>query len=430
VSTAVEAPSRSATSNSGIVRVALALAYISSATIPWNGWKYGLRPGDAFLLLALLVFFAADLGRVWPKLPPWVWQFGALIFLVTILHEVLPTDPFYLEHRLVISGPTVIRGNVEIQGNLQVGLKFLVPVIGLPMMYRFALLHDPRALYRGAAAFVLGTAISAFVGFSDLLGVTHLSLSLTKRPALGGRAPGLTLHPNFLAMTCVLALPFVLWELRSPRLRSRVFALLLLLALVVGLYASGSRAGAGAGPAAALLSFVVMPRYRDILPTVALLTGGAAAVVFALNPSIGASLLHAVRLSGGDNSVSGSDSQRAIVHHQGYLDFLHSPIDGVGMQVAEEAHNVYLQALAAGGILLFVGYVIFLLSGILTSLNRMKIEPLAYPLFVSAVAGGVFVFVQAALTDRLAYVPLGLIAAMPAAGLDAAGRPTAVDEPS
>lgn len=408
----------------GIAKVALVLTYLTSATTPWNGWRFGgVRPGDLFLLLALLVFFASDLGHVWPRLPGWVWQFGAIILLVTFAHEFFPTDPNYLSRRLVVGlNNAIVRGNVEVESNLTVGLKFVVPIIGLPLMYAFAYQHDRRALFRSAYAFAVGAAISALIGFSDVRGVTHLSKSLTGIPAVAGRAPGLTLHPNFLATTCVLGLPFMLAQIRSPRLRSRVVASILLALLLLGIYASGSRGGAAVGAGTMLLSFAVMPRYRQILPTVALLTAGAASLAFALKPSLGHSLLHAMRLAG-DTGTTGSNTARGFVGHQGVLDFLHSPIDGVGMQVAAEAHNVYLQALAAGGLLLCAGYVIFVASAVVKSVRLMGVMPLAHPFFVAAVAGALLSTVENALTDRLAYVPLALIAAMP-------GRPAEAPPPS
>jgi hypothetical protein len=404
-------PSGSETATTGLARIALVFTYVACAATPWNGWIIGVRPGDAFLLLALLAFFASDIGRRWPVLPGWVLQFGAIIVLVTVLHELLPTDPGYLAQRLVVD-PQGIR-IPEIQTNLGVGLKFVVPIIGLPLMFGFAYLHDKRALFRSAYAFAVGSAISGLIAFSDKLGVTHLSLSITGIPAASGRAPGLAIHPNFLATTCVLGMPIMLWQVGSPRLRSRISAVLILVALALGVYASGSRGGAAVMAAAVGLSFVLMPVYRRVLPTVALVTASVAGLVFVLNPSVGQSLLRAVRLTGNSGAQSGSDYVRSSVAHQGKLDFLHSPIDGVGMQVAAEAHNVYLQALASGGLLLLVGYLTFVVAGLVKSFRQRKFDPLAYPFFIAALAGAALSTVENALTDRLAYVPLALIAAMP-----------------
>jgi len=396
------------------VKIALALTYAAAAATAWNGLKEGgFRVGDMLIGLALLAFLVADAGREFPKLPGWVWQFGVIIFVITAAHEMVPTDPQYLANRLVINGVFPVPGGIELETNAVVGIKFLVPVIFMPLMFGFARKHDPKAILRAAYAFAVGVSISAAVGMADLLGVTHISLSLTHLPSVGGRAPGLTLHPNFLAMTCILALPVMLWQLLSDVRRTRVIAFLFLIALLLGLYASGSRAGFAVGPGAALLSVIIMPRYRKFLPSVLLGVAGVAAALFVLEPSLGKSLLQAFRLGGDTGSAQGSDQARAIIFTQGVNDFKHSPIDGVGLQVAEEAHNVYLQALAAGGVILLAGYLIFIFAGLSKVIKQMKFEPLAYPLFVSTVAGALFAVVQAALTDRVAYVPLALIATLP-----------------
>jgi hypothetical protein len=395
-------------------RIAVWLTYAATAATAWNGWKFGgLRLGDMLIALALVAFFVADGGRYIPKLPAWVWQFGAIIILVTVAHEVLPTSPAYLDQRLVINGVLPVPGGLELETNGVVGIKFLVPAIFMPLMFAYLRMHDPKYLLRAAYAFAVGTAISSAIAMGDLLGATHLSLSITHIPAVGGRAPGLTLHPNFLAMTCVLSLPVMLYQLIGTTLRTRLLALAFIVALLLGLYASGSRAGAAVGPATGLLAVIMMPRYRKYLPSIILLTGGVAAALFVLKPSLGHSLLQAVRLGGDTGSAQGSDAARQIIFTQGVNDFQHSPIDGVGLQVAEEAHNVYLQALAAGGVILLAGYLIFILSGLVTVVRNFKVEPLAYPLFVSALGGAIFAIVQAALTDRLAYVPLALIATLP-----------------
>lgn len=398
--------------NTGLAKIALGLTYIASMTTAWNGWKLGLRPGDFFSLLALLFFVSTDLGHKWPRLPRWVWQFGGLIVLVTALHEFFPTDPNYLTGRTVIGlNNTVIQGNVEILSNVAVGLKFLVPIVGMPLMYAFAYMHDRRALWRGAYFYAIGAAISGLIGFSDRFLGSTFSKSLTGIPAIAGRTPGLTLHPNFLATTCVLGLPFMLWQTVAPRPRDRILALCLLVPLLVGLFASGSRGGVAVGAGTVLLSFYVMPRYRRMLPTITIGLIGVAGAVFVLHPSLGKAALRAVRL-GGNGSSSGSNTARSIVGHQGVLDFQHSPIDGVGMQVAAEAHNVYLQALASGGLLLFIGYAIYVLSALWTGFRRTQQTEWAYPFAIAALAGALLAYVESALTDRLAYVPLAVIAAM------------------
>jgi O-antigen ligase len=395
-------------------KIALALTYAAAAATAWNGLKQGgFRIGDMLIGAALIAFLMADAGRTIPKLPGWVVQFGFIIVLIAAAHEIIPTDPQYLANRLVINGVLPVPGGIELESNLTVGIKFLVPVIFMPLVFAYARKHDKNAILRVAYAFAMGAAISGAVGLSDLLGITHISASLTGLPSVGGRAPGLTLHPNFLAMTSIIALPVMIWQLRSENKRTRVIALLFIVSLLLGLYASGSRAGFAVGPGAILLSVIIMPQYRRYLPSVILAVVGIAAGLFVLEPSLGKSLLQSFRLGGDTGSAQGSDQARAIIFTQGVNDFKHSPIDGVGLQVSEEAHNVYLQALAAGGVILLAGYLIFVFTGIYTVVKAMKFEPLAYPLFVSTVSGAIFVVVQAAFTDRVAYVSLALIATLP-----------------
>src|SRR3954466_6693280 len=174
------------------VKIALGLTYAAAAATAWNGLKEGgFRVGDMLIGLALLSFLIADAGREFPKLPGWVWQFGVIIFVITAAHEMVPTDPQYLANRLVINGVFPVPGGIELETNSVVGIKFLVPVVFMPLMFAFARKHDPKAILRAAYAFAVGVSISAAVGMADLLGVTHISLSLTHLPSVGGRAPGL-----------------------------------------------------------------------------------------------------------------------------------------------------------------------------------------------------------------------------------------------
>lgn len=397
----------------GIVKVSLALTYLAAATATWNGWKLGIgRIGDNFLVLALLAFLLSDAGRKLPRLPFWVKQFAFVILLVTVVHMVLPTSQAYLNQRLVVSGPQILRGG-EVIPNSVVGLKFLLPIIGFPLLFAFAYAHDRRTLLRSAFAFAVGGSLSALIGFTDVLHLTALSQSITKIPALGNRAPGLTSHPNFLAMTCGLSIPIVLWLARSSRVRTRAVCTLFFFFLLLGLYASGSRSGAAVGAGTVLLCFAMMPEYRRLLPTISLLAAGSATLTFAIKPALGHALLQTLRLAGNTGSARGSDEARAIVDAQGMHDFLHSPIDGVGFQVAGEAHNVYLQALSIGGIILFTSYMIFLLTALVKGLRHCRFDSLAIPLFISALSGALFVIEQNAFIDRVTYVSIGLLATLP-----------------
>ena len=47
----------------GVARAAIVLTYLSAFTTPWNGMRTaGLRPGDLFMLLAIMVFFPVGIA--------------------------------------------------------------------------------------------------------------------------------------------------------------------------------------------------------------------------------------------------------------------------------------------------------------------------------------------------------------------------------
>lgn len=400
-----------APANTGLARAAVITTYLVAVATPWNGWLFGgLRPGDVLLLLALLLFASTDLGHPWPRLPGWVWAFGAIILVVTVAHEVIPTDPIYLAQRVVVDAAG--QRTIEIETNLGVGAKFLVPIVAMPLIFMFAQMHHRLALRRCMIGFTIGSAVSATLALAQVLGVSNLATTLTGVLVSTDRSAGLTVHPNFLATTCVMALPMALWLAARPALRDRVTGSALAVAQLAGVYASGSRGGAAVLVLVALGSFVLIPAYRRILPTVSLLLALGGAFAFVARPGLGKAVLKAVRLGGDDSSVSGSDQVRAEVGAQGIRDFKHSPLDGVGMQVAAEAHNVYIQAMASGGLLLLVGLLVFTVGGLVRSGRQLRTHPLAPPLFVAAFGAAVLASLENSLTDRLAYVPLALCAAL------------------
>ncbi|HEV7206731.1 MAG TPA: hypothetical protein VGN18_19155 [Jatrophihabitans sp.] len=413
--------------NTGLARAAVVTTYLTAVATPWNGWLFGgLRLGDVLLLLALLLFAGTDLGNPWPRLPGWVWAFGTTILVVTVAHEVIPTDPLFLAQRVVVDAAG--QRTIEIATNLGVGAKFLVPIVAMPLIFMFAQQHTANALRRCMIGFATGSAISAGLAVAQVLGVSNLATTLTGVLVSTDRSAGLTVHPNFLATTCVMALPMALWLAARPTLRERLTGSALAVAQLVGVYSSGSRGGAAIMVLVALGSFVLIPAYRRILPTVSLLLALGAAFAFVAQPGLGRAVLKAVRLGGEDSSVTGSDQVRAEVGAQGIRDFKHSPIDGVGLQVAAEAHNVYIQAMASGGLLLLVGLLIFTVGGLVRSGRLLREHPLAPPLFVAAFGGAVLASLENSLTDRLAYVPLALCAALSAVpALSADGDPPTTD---
>lgn len=377
----------------------------------WNGFLVGpARPGDLLIFVALACFIAADLRSSIPGLPWWIQQVAGLIILVAVLNEVLPTDPNYLAGRLVLAADGT--PYIENQSNLGVAFKFVVGIALLPLVFVLAARHDRRLIRWLTIAFCLGVAVSGFAAFTDHLGLTHLGQSLTHNVYPRDREGGFSNHANFLGAGCVLATAPAVWLACHADRRTRILGCFALPAILLGVYATGSR-GATVGSAIALvLAIVIQPRLRKHLPTIAFAGACVAGAAFVASPSLGAALLRATRLGGGTTTVSGSDYVRSLVGEQGIHDFFHSPIDGIGLQVAAEAQNVYIQELASGGVLLFAGMLLFMVGSLIESYRLWNVSDLARSLFVTIVATAILNFAEADLSDRFYYAPAGLIAAL------------------
>jgi len=411
---AVPAPG---TARPGAVRAGLGFSYAGALTMPWTGVRLGgLSLGDGFLLLAAIALVAADLTRPWPKLPWWVWAFEATVIATGLVNQLDPPSLHYMVSRdLLYNNYMVVHAETSMIANLTVMVPLAVRIVLIPFVFSLAREYEPRAPYRVIAAFVMGVAFDAAVAFTDSRGITSIGPQLTKIPVEAGRAAGLTQHPNVVAMTCVFALPLVVWQLRAPRTRTRWFAVAALALVLLGLYASRSRSGAPAAAVATLLTLAWLPQYRRFLPTLGLLFGLVGGALFVAHPGAGTALLKGLRVAGGGSDTAGSDQARTIVNDQAMRDFQQSPVHGIGLEVAEQAHNVYLQALAVGGVILLAGLLAFLVGALGRCVRLAKEQPLAIPLFASVLGGAIFNAAQNALTPALVYLMAGLVAALPLA---------------
>jgi hypothetical protein len=391
--------------------VGIGAACGAAAFIPWNGWLLGhIRPGDMLIFLAFGCLVAASLHQPWPHLPRWVLLLAAGIIIVAALHEIWPTDANFLNSRTVVD--TAGRPTQEIQSNLGVAGKYLVSVILIPLVFGLAAGLDRRAPRWIAISFATGASMSGLAGLSDSVLHTSIGAKLSRAVLRGARQPGFANHPNFLAATEVFTVAFALWLLASTNRRDRIIGALVLPGILGGVYASGSRGGTLCLMISMALCVVLIPRYRKHLPPITLGALVLAGIAFAVIPSLGKAVLKVTRLGAGGSDVQGSDLIRSLVHKQGGLDFRHSPFDGVGLQVAAEAHNVYLQTLAAGGLILAACFVLYLLGAMFAAFKLLPDESIAQPLLATLIAAAVFSAAENTLTDRFVYVPMGILVAV------------------
>jgi hypothetical protein len=397
-------------------RAAMGAALLACFTLTWNGWYVGpVRPGDVLVLFALVLFLIAQPDRHVYMPPWWIKQLAFAIIIVAVLHIFIPTNPHYLEGRTVItaSGKATVstKGSIT-SADLGVAIKYLIASFAIPVIFTFAAAHDRRAPRWLAMTFTVGAAASGWAAVAGKVGLGIITRLVTHIPVGTGRQFGFAFHPNFLAAGLTICIPLAMWMVFSENGRDRLWGYVSLPGLVLGVWASGSRGGAIAAGITLVVSVVLLPRARRYAPIILLSIVGLVGVTFAVLPSIGLKILKATRLVGGGASTSGSDTARSIVAHQGILDFLHSPIDGIGLQVATEAQNVYLQELASGGLILFLGMQIYLIAGIYYSARLIPRHDLGAAFVAVGIAIASLNVFEADLTDRFYYVPAAILVSL------------------
>ena len=398
---------------SGPTRIGLLLALVAAGTSPWNAFAFGgLRPADLSLVAAvgLLLLSRRGLGAL-PNLvlPGWLLVLTVTVAVLMAGHELFPTDAAFLAQRVQVDAAGLT--TTGIFTNVGIGGRWLVSLLGVPVLCVLVRQHGGVWLARLALAFVGGAAVSGLVAVTDGLGLTAISGHFVV-PDSGGRQAGLTVHPNHLAATACLAVPFVFWAFARPGRRVHVYAAACLVLLLASVYESGSRGGAVCVVLAAALTLVLVKRLRSRLPLVVGAAFLAMFVVFGFYPDALAHLLTSVRLSGSGGGVDASDQVRATLQTQGIADFRHAPFVGVGLQVGLDAHNIFRQMLAAGGIALFSAFVVFAVGAFRSALRVGRVHPLAYAAAASVASWLLFGMVENLLLDRFLYFPAGFIVAM------------------
>jgi O-antigen ligase len=394
-------------------------------TITWNGIRLGGGNsngtvgggalGDATMVIAAAGVIAYVTARKRPlPLPPWLLLAGLGCFLSAVLVVIFPPSIHVMQPAVLgqatlsqqsgFVGPVGSLGQSANTINL---IEYELSMLVVPILVA-AVATTPRRCRRLIDVWVAGAVINGAVGVLNLGG-----LKIGSAAASGSRAAGLTIHPNYLALTCVIALPLaMLWFGRSRRFT--IAAVLGVAALLGGVFASGSRAGTVAALIAVIGTVAVIPRLRRAIRYV-LPIGGIALVALLAFTRTGHQLLHQVRLGGGgSNTTSGSNYQRSILAHIGWTQFKARPIEGVGFSVLISAHNIYLELLQSGGVIALASFLTFV-GGLVASLKRALSGPLRDEAVVCAIAiaawllNGIF---DNQIADKYLYVVPGLLVAI------------------
>ncbi|PYY38979.1 O-antigen ligase [Curtobacterium sp. MCPF17_046] len=251
-------------------------------------------------------------------------------------------------------------------------------------------------LQRLVGWWLLGIAISAAYSIGQSAGI----LAVGDLVQLNGssRFAGLTSHPNALAQTLVLALPFALLVPGRARFGSVLARVLGLVLCGVALYQSGSRAGLLVGFVAVLLCGCIAAKrahaLRWVLPLVLL--------AFATATIYGPGLIAGTRFAS-DSGSTASNTARVQALSEGWDAFLTHPLvgAGLGVWVGELAPLVLL---VSGGATFLAIYTVFVFRPISVML-KYRSEFMVTACVISASLVPVLGLLNNGFTERYSFWP-------------------------
>jgi len=256
--------------------------------------------------------------------------------------------------------------------------------------------------------------VNAGAALTDAIHITHFTGYLFGvGPVSIGRQAGLTNHPNHLATVLVMAIPIVLswWQRAGVWRRRSVIALTI---LVIALISTGSRGGLAAGGVIIVIGVLTQPAVRKAVQPALLPLGLVVAALLLIDQHLTQSLLHHTRFGA---SGAGSDHQRAEVGRQAVMDFKHRPWFGIGFDVADQGHSIYLQMLATGGVLTLVAMALYVSGVVRSVVSRVWDDwtPTVIGCLVSLLGWLTLGVVDNDFADRYPYVPMAMMLAIAAA---------------
>jgi len=394
-------------------RIPLLLSAACIATSQWDAVKLNsyITLSDTFLILALVTIIIGAGGRIRPHLPVALWIGLLIAFLSVAITQIFPPTLDYIQSRHsplnVYNLVTTVVVHDSTSANV---IKFILAYVGIPVLIAVAG-KTHKSLVRLLDGWVIGAALTALVGLSDASHLTHISFSILGF-GFSNRIAGLNTSPNTLAEVAAMALPAcIIWSRQSEG-RRRI-APFLFVGMGVALLLTGSRGGFGG----ALIGLIVCAVYDNSLrrkvPVAASVVATMLVIVVVFIPSVTNSVLATLRLNSNNTGAATSDLVRQQVAAQATTDFAHSPIHGVGLFAIQEGHQVELELLAAGGIILLIGW-LFYVYGAIEMLPRIKRDS-QYRSW-TPLAGSIVAWLALGLTEnetlpRYLLVPIGFACA-------------------
>jgi hypothetical protein len=395
-----------------IDRLAFAAVGVSVLVITWNGLRFGGGAvANAFLVpaFAMVAVRTVVLRKPIP-LPPWMFAAAIGFAVAAMLNLIFPPDSGLMNDILIhyrtipqVAQPPVLLPRSDLLALFQ----FETGVIVIPILIA-SVADTRRRIERLLDLFVLGAVINALVGLIDWAG-----FYIAPVQAEVGRSAGLTVHPNYLALTCTIAIPLaLLWIARGGRWRMAGFGGAGL--LLIGAYVSGSRVGAVTAVVGVVATVIAIPRLR---PGLGVTVPVAGLVLLALAVFAGHQILEQVRLTNDVGTVvntTGSDTQRSQLADLAVSQFQARPLQGVGFSVIADAHSIYLQLLAAGGVIAMLSFLTYM-GGLAGAAWRAMAGPqrdVAVAISISIAMWLINGVIDNQLGDKYLYVVPGLLIAL------------------
>jgi hypothetical protein len=404
--------------SSSAVRLAVAPILLASFTSTWAIVKpFGglLALSDYLLALSLLIAIPMIVvGNLPFDIPGWMFIPGFVIPLCVLVRQIDPSLDSWRVLRLQVQ-----ENNPESFGKALIWLAALY-VVPLAIIASAAI--ERRVAEWVMGAYVSGVVISCVVAMTDTLGQTHIASSLNYHREIanpldyrwGERQAGLADHPNMLGMVCAISLPFVIYFM-SQKGRTWISGIAFI-ALSAGLLASGSRGAQAISLLIVFVSVLCLPSKRTTIRTIAVsMSIMIAAGVVLLSTILADHLRWFFRFNGGGvlNEAQLSDESRLRLLEQAWTDFQRYPLFGAGIRYISEAHNIYLQLLAAGGVVLAVGMLAYFFC-ILRDCWRLSHRGIIFARFLMISIGTWLLLgmLQNQIADRELYFAVGCVAAL------------------
>ena len=429
----------------GIEALGIGFLLLALLTATWNGLSGVGYPVTPLALAAALVVLVptAVARRRRLAMAPWVWVLTAAVVATAAAAAVWPADPAYLAGRTQVPIPDAVAARIpDYQtGNALNTLAWLIAVLALPLTVTLALrlrssgtgpgpCTDSGSVIRTAGLFAdvwaVGATVNALVAVTDKLGLTSISARLVPVVDIGGRQAGLGAQPNHLALAVALVAPVVTWRLLTARGPARLVWAAAGVVLLGGVALSGSRGGLVAAALGAAATILVLRDGRRLLVPLVGIGTAAAVLLLATAPQLVTVATSALRLSGDQGGVQESNAIRAQIAAQALHDFASSPVRGIGLPVVVEGHNIYLQLLAAGGAMLFLGFLVAMAGFVLQTVAVSRTcGELPRVLAVCTAVWLLVGLVENQLTDVFLYVPFAIVAGLGGLPRPASTRPSA-----